>query len=125
MKDKKHKHLQDLLDEYLELHDEQIELPLLKEKIQKKFGQHSSNNDGMIYKQSEAEDLYKGFSSLKKYEDRENEIKQQLTEVEESLKGFLGYLNGGKVSYERKVDNDKSKQTYLFWLEDGTVKCNR
>ena len=106
------------------MQDEQIEIPLLIEKAQKKFSQHLSTDAEAVYKQSEAEDLYKVHNTLKKHEERKNEIGHELEEVEEAIKGFLTSLNGGKVSYERK-DDDKSKITFLFWLEEGKVKCNR
>jgi hypothetical protein len=61
---------------------------------------------------------------LKKYEERKNEINQELEEVENILRDFLVFLNEAKVSYEKKDDN-KNKQTFLFWLEEGQVKCNR
>ncbi|MDB5249084.1 MAG: hypothetical protein JWQ40_3478 [Segetibacter sp.] len=125
MKDKKHKYLEDLLDEYIDLQDEQIEIPALVEKAQKKFSQYVSSDTDAIYKHSDAEDLYKVYITIKKHEERKAEIHAELTEVEEVLKGFLTSLKGGKVSYEKKDDNDKSKVTFLFWLEDDQVKCNR
>jgi hypothetical protein len=125
MKDKKHKYLEDLLDEYIDLQDEQLEIPVLIEKAQKKFGQYVSSDTDPIYKHSDAEDLYKVYMTIKKHEERKNEISEELAEVEDLLKGFLTSLNGGKVSYEKRDDNDKSKITFLFWLEDGQVKCNR
>ena len=125
MKEKKNKHLEDIFEEYLELQDEQIEIPLLIEKAQKKFGQLTSSEQNPVYRHSEAEDLFKAYLTLKKHEDRKAEINEELREVEETLKGFLATLRGGKVSYEKKDDNDKSKLTFLFWLEDDMVKCNR
>ncbi|MCW3105611.1 MAG: hypothetical protein JWQ09_117 [Segetibacter sp.] len=125
MKYKKNKHLEDIFDEYIQLQDEQIEIPLLIEKAQKKFNQYISSDQNAIYKQSEADDLYKIYTTLKKHEDRKNEINEELSEVEELLKGFLASLNGGKISYEKKDDTDKSKLTFIFWLEGDQVKCNR
>lgn len=125
MKEKKHKYLEDLFDEYIQLTDEQIEIPLLIEKVQKKFYQHLSDEKNITYKFSDAEDLFKFHSQIGKYEDRKKEIDDELVDVENSLKDFLLSLQDGKISYERKDDNDKSKSTYLFWLEGETVKCNR
>ena len=125
MKDKKYKYLEDLLVEYIQLQDEQIEIPLLIEKAQKKFSQYLSTEPNPDYKQSDAEDLYKVHGVLNKLEERKNELVQELAEVEYLLKVFLATLNGGKVSYERKDDNDKSKVTFLFWLQDGQVQSNR
>lgn len=125
MKDKKHKYLEDLFDEYIAMTDEQIEIPVLIEKAQKKFDQHLSEKKTDTYKYSDAEDLFKHHSQIKKYEERKKEIGDELAETESMLKEFLTSLQGGKISYERKDDNDKSKSTYLFWMEGDIVKCNR
>lgn len=125
MKDKKHKYLEDLFDEYIALTDEQIEIPLFIEKARKKFDQHLSEEKTVTYKSSDAEDLFKYHNQVKKYEERKKEIEDALVESENALKEFLTTLEGGKISYERKDDNDKSKSTYVFWLEGDTVKCNR
>ena len=124
MKEKKHKYLEDLFDEYIKLQDEEIEIPVSIEKAEKKFGQYLSSDENVVYKQSDAEDLYKAHNVLKKYEERKSELNEELKEVEELIKSFLTKLNGGKVSYEKK-DDDKAKVTVLFWLEDNQVKCDR
>lgn len=125
MKEKKHKYVEDLFDEYIQLTDEQIEIPVLIEKAQKKFDQHLSPDKNITYKYTDAEDLFKFHNQIRKYEDRKKEINDELAEVENSLKEFLTSLQGAKISYEKKDDNDKSKSTYLFWLEGDQVKCNR
>jgi len=125
MKEKKHKYLEDLFDEYIMLSDEQTEIPVSIEKAQKKFDQHLNPQKDSTYKHSDAEDLFKYHNQLKKYEERKKEVGDELAEVENSLKEFLTSLQGGKVSYDKKDDNDKSKNTYVFWLEDNTLKCNR
>ena len=125
MKDKKYKYLEDILDEYINLQDELIEIPLLMEKSQKKFDQNLSSDPDPVYKQDDAQDLYKAYLSIRKHEERKNEINEELAEVEGLLKGFLTSLNKGRISYEKKDDNDKSKITFLFWLEDDKIKCNR
>lgn len=124
MKEKKHKYLEDLFDEYIELQDEEIEIPVSIEKAQKKFGPYLSSDENVVYKQSDAEDLYKAHNVLKKFEERKSELNEELKEVEELIKSFLAKLNGGKVYYEKK-DDDKAKVTFLFWLEDNQVRCNR
>jgi hypothetical protein len=125
VKDKKYKYLEDILDEYINLHDELIEIPLLIEKSQKKFGQFLSADPDPVYKLDDAQELYKAHLSIRKHDDRKNEINEELAEVEGILKGFLSSLNNGRISYEKKDDNDKSKITFLFWLEDDKVKSNR
>ena len=125
MKEKKHKYVEDLFDEYIQLSDEQIEIPLFIEKAQKKFDQHLSQEKEITYKSSDAEDLFKYHNQIRKYEERRKEVDEELAEVENTLKEFLTPLQGGKISYEKKDDNDKSKITYLFWLEGEKVQCNR
>lgn len=124
MKGKRYKYIDDLIDDYIRLTDEQIEIPVLLEKAHKKYNQHLAAQSQNIYKAGEADDLFRIFSQIKKHEERRSEITQELTEVENVLKEFLNTLNNGKLAFERK-DDDKSKNTYLFWLEDGQVKCNR
>ena len=125
MKDKKHKYLEDLIDDYILLSDEQIEIPLLIEKAQKKFNQNLLSEEGTIYTPAQAEYLFKYHSQVRKLEERRNEISEELTAVESLLKEFILSLNGGKISYEKKDDNDKSKMTFLFWVEGDKVMCNR
>lgn len=125
MKEKKYKYLEDLFDEYVQLSEEQIEIPLFIEKAQKKFDQHLAPQKDNTYKYSDAEDLFKFHNQLRKYEERTKELSDELAEAENALKEFLTALQGGKIAYERKDDSDKSKNTYLFWLEGDEVKCNR
>ncbi len=125
MKEKKYKDLNDLLEDYHQLSDEAIELPILIEKHQKKYNQLFASQNDDVLKPRTAENMYKIFSQIKKHEERLAELRLELSEVEKEINEFLTFLNGGKISYERKDDNDKSKLTYLFWLEDGQVKCNR
>lgn len=125
MKEKKQKYAEDLFDEYIRLSDEQIEIPLFIEKAQKKFDQHLSPEKNITYRSVDAEDLFKFHNQIRKYEERRKEVDEELAEAENTLKEFLRSLQGGKISYEKKDDNDKSKITYLFWLEDEKVKCNR
>lgn len=107
------------------MEDEQIEIPLLIERAQKKFDQHLSPQKDNTYNQLEAEDLFKFYSQVRKYEERKKEVDGELIEVENSIKHFLLALHGGKISYDKKDDNNKSKNIYVFWLEGDKVKCNR
>src|SRR3954451_18921541 len=125
MREKKHKYLEDLLDEYIQLTDEQVEIPILIEKAQKKFDQHLSEDKEATYKSSDAEDLFKHFNQVRKHQERKQELIDEIAEAENSLKEFLLTLQGGKVSYERKDDNDKSKNTFVFSLEGNELKSNR
>lgn len=125
MKEKKHKYLEDLLDEYFQLTEEIGELLASTEKTQKKFEQRLSNDKDFVYAIPDAEDLFKFHNQLKKNEDRKKEINEELSDVENSLKEFLSSLRGGKVSFERKDDNDKSKSTYTFSLEGDAIVLNK
>ena len=125
MKAKKNKYVEDLFDEYILLSDEQIEITLFIEKAQKKFEQHLSPEINVTYNSADAEDLFKVHNQIRKYEERRKEVDEELIQVENTLKEFLRSLRGAKNSYEKKDDNDKSKTTYLFWLEGEKVKCNR
>ncbi len=122
---KKLRHLEDVLDDYISLLDEEKELPLLQQKAQDKFKQHLNDNAAIPYKPKESEDLFRSFTQIKKHEERAVELGNEKTEVENILKQFLSYLNGSKISFEKKDDNDKSKSTFLFWLEDDKIISNR
>lgn len=123
MKDKKYKYAEDVIEDYLMLEDEQIEIPLLISKARDKY-ESLKIEQGDALKPREAEDAFKIFTQLKKLEDRKIEVNEELAEVQSLLKEFLEFVNGNKISFEKKDDN-KNKITYLFWLEDGNVKCNR
>jgi hypothetical protein len=49
----------------------------------------------------------------------------ELGDAEFTLREFLSFIEGNQLAYEKKDDVEKQKITYLFWLEDGVVKCNR
>jgi hypothetical protein len=125
MKVKKYKYLEDVIDDYILLSDEQIEIPVLIEKAQKKFHQNISSENDVIYTPAQAEYLFKYHSQVRKLEERKNELSEELAEVESLIREFILSLNGGKISYEKKDDTDKSKITFLFWVEDNKVMCNR
>ena len=124
-RDKKYKYVEDMIEDYLRLTDEQKEIPLAIEKIRKKQDALMTDLNGGIVKMNDAEDVYKLHMQLKKWDERKSEIEEEMEEVEESLKDFLTSINGKQLSYEKKDDVEKMKITYLFWLEDGNIKCNR
>ena len=126
MKIKKFKHIEDVIDVYIALLDQQIEIPVLIEKANEKYNQHvNGDNNSNVYKPGETEDLFRIFLQVKKYEERKAQLDTEIAEAENTLKDFLTFLKGGKIAYEKKDDNSKSKITFLFWLEDGKVMCNR
>ncbi len=125
MKAKKFKHIEDVIDVYINLLDEQIEIPILLEKANEKYSQHVTDNNSYVYKPGETEDLFKIFMQIKKHEERKEQLANEIGETEGTLKDFLAFLKGGKIAYEKKDDNSKAKSTFLFWLEDDKVMCNR
>ena len=125
MKVKKIKHIEEVIDVYMTLLDEQIEIPVLIEKANEKYNQHVTDNNSYVYKPGETENLFKIFMQIKKHEQRKAQIDTEIAEAESALKDFLAFLKGGKIAFEKKDDNSKSRITFLFWLEDGKVMCNR
>ncbi len=125
MNQKKHKHFEDVIDDYIDLQDEQIELPILIEKANEKFNQHLTDEAAYTYKPGEAESMFKVFMQIKKHEERKTELNDEIAEIENTMKDFLSQLKGGKIAYAKKDDSDKSKITFLFWLEDGKIMSNR
>ncbi|MEP6595935.1 MAG: hypothetical protein ABJA71_08300 [Ginsengibacter sp.] len=125
MKAKRAKHIQGVIDEYITLLDEQIEIPVLIEKANEKYNQHITEHNSYVYKPGETDDMFKIFMQIKKYDERKAALNDEFAKTESTLKDFLTFLKGGKISYEKRDDNDKSKITFLFWLQDGKVMCNR
>ena len=124
MKDKKHKYLEDLIEEYIELTDELQEIPVLIEKAVAGYQDYSKQYNGTVISADEAQYAYKAYNQLKKYNERKEEISEDVIELETLLKDFLQFFAGHKLSYERK-DENKTKITYLFWVEDGILKCEK
>src|SRR5688572_21987333 len=125
LREKKYKYIEDVVEDYIRLQDEKIELPLLIEKFKKKQDVLLSEVQEAVIDTDDAEDLFKAHSQIKKSEERMEEANEELREVEEILKGFLTTIPGHQLSYERKDDQEKMKITHLFWLEDGVIKSNR
>jgi hypothetical protein len=125
MKERNYKHIDGLLGEYISLLDEQIEIPFLLEKTTEKFKQHINDHNSAVYKPREKNEMFKIFTQIKKHEERRFEIETEIAEVEAYLKRFLSFLKGGKIAYEKKDDTDKSKITFLFWVENDKLMTNR
>jgi len=125
VKEKRYKYVEDVIEDYMRLTDEQIEIPLLLAKAEEKHISLQSDWNGTVIKKGDVEDAFKVFSQIKKLEERKAEIKLEYAEVEQTLKQFLTFLNDHQLSYEKKDDGEKTKITYLFWLEGGQIKCNR
>jgi hypothetical protein len=124
-KDKRYKYVEELIEDYMRLTDEQIELPLLLAKAEEKHISLQSDWNGTVIKKGEVEDAYKVFLQIRKLEERRIAVQAEYAEVELLFRQFLTFLNDHQLSYEKKDDTEKTKITYLFWLEGGHIKCNR
>ncbi len=125
LKEKRYKYVADVIEDYMRLTDEGLELPRLLAKAEEKYISLQSDWNGNVVKKSDAEAAFKLFTQVKKLEDRKTEIKAEYAEAERTLKAFLTFLNGRQLGYEKKDEVEKMKITYLFWLEEGQIKCNR
>ena len=124
-KDKRYKYLEDVIEDYLYLMDEKIELPLSCKKTKAKLADLKEELHDNILDKEQGEDFFKLYTQEKKSDERKKELEEELAEVERILKEFLHYVDGHQVSYEKKDDVEKIKHTYLFWLENGEIKSNR
>lgn len=126
MKEKKYKHINEAVEDYLRLTDEQLEVPVLVKKAQEKYNLQKEEHNTSTYDPAETDKMFKIYTQVQKYHDRKVEISEELASVEGTLHNFLTFLKGGKITYEKKGENSKSKKiTYQFWLKDGKVECNR
>ena len=123
MKDKKYKYLEDLVEDYLRLSDEKVDIPSQITRLQEKYEAFLEQHETELIA-DEAQPAFKLFYQLKKYEEYKSEVEQELAEVEKIFIDFLNSLNGMKISYEKKDDN-KSRMTYLFWVEGEELKWSR
>jgi len=125
IKEKRYKYIEDVVEDYLYLVDERVEIPFAVKKIKDKYSSLKEEYEGKVLDKEEAEDFFKLFNQEKKIEERATEIETELREIEELLKQFLQYLEGQKFTYEKKDEVEKTKMTHLFWLENGQIKSNR
>lgn len=125
MKDKKFKYYEDLIEEYVILSDEIFDLPLAMAKQKEKLASLVAGKGGTILKSGEANDAYKIFLQIKKFEARKVELEAELNEVQDLLKEFFNYLQSSKLAFKERDEEEKTKTTYSFWLEDGVVKSDR
>lgn len=124
MRDKKYKHIEDLIEDYLQLNEEQIETSLQVTKLKEKQDAFFSGYQDTTIKTTDAQEGFKLFSQLKRLEERRKEVAGEILEAEAAMTEFLQRLNGSRISYEKK-DDDKNKLTFLFWIEGGQLKSNR
>lgn len=124
MKDKKFKYIDDLVEEYIQLSDEQIEIPFQVNKLTEKLDVFVKDHENEVLKPDDAQQAFKIHMQLKKYAENKHELEEEMREIENQLKDFLKSLNNSKISYEKKDDN-KTKITFLFWMEGEELKSNR
>jgi hypothetical protein len=125
MKEKRYKYAEDVVEDYLRLTDEKIEIPLLISAAKEKQITLLDGVNGNVLRKGDVENLFKLYMQIRKYDERQVELIAELGEVEFTLREFLSFIEGNQLAYEKKDDVEKQKITYLFWLEDGVVKCNR
>ncbi|MDQ6814019.1 MAG: hypothetical protein M3040_09790 [Bacteroidota bacterium] len=124
MKDKKYKYLEDAIEDYLQLMEQQIEIPLQIAKAKEKYEAFLKDHQNDVLDSEDAQHAFKIHSQINKFEESKKELEEELSGVETCLKGFLGTLSGSKISFEKK-DENKSKMTFLFWMEGEELKSNR
>lgn len=125
MREKRYKYIEDVIEDYLQLVHEKIELPLVIARAKEKQITQLDAVTGNVVKKGDAEDLFKIYSQIRKHEERQLELRIELEEVEFTLREFLSFIEGKQLAYERKDETEKQKVTYLFWLNDGVIQCNR
>jgi DNA polymerase III gamma/tau subunit len=124
-KEKRYKYVEDVIEDYLNLLDETNELPLSLKKVKDKFSALKEDLNGDVLDKEDAEDFFKLFNQERKIEEQKMELAQELAEVQDIFKQFLSYVDGHQITYEKKDEVEKSKITYLFWIENGEIKFNR
>ena len=125
MKEKKYKSIENMIEDYLRLTDERLEIPLAIASAKEKKNVELAKVNGNSIKKSSLESLFKTYLQVRKMQERQIELVAELEEVEFTLREFLSFLDGNQLSYEKKDDTEKQKLTYLFWLEEGVIKSNR
>ncbi len=125
MKEKTYKKVEDVIEDYLRLTDEKIEIPLALAAAKEKQISLLDGVNGNVIKKSDADGLFKLYMQNRKAVERQLEIMTELGNAEFTLREFLSFIEGNQLAYEKKDDVEKQKITYLFWLENGVVKCNR
>lgn len=125
MKEKRPKSIDTVIEDYLQLSDEKLEVPLAIAAAREKKTAELQKLKGHVIKKSTADNLFKNYNQILKWQERQLEIVKELEEVEFTLREFLSFLEGNQLSYEKKDVAEKQKLTYLFWLEDGVIKSNR
>ena len=125
MKEKSYKKIEDVVEDYLRLTDERIEIPLAISAAKEKQISLLDGLNGNVLKKGEAENLFKVYMQIRKSEERQLEILGELSEIEFTLREFLSFVEGNQLAYEKRDEVEKQKITYQFWLENGVIKCNR
>ena len=64
MKDKKHKYLEDLIEEYIQLTEEQAEIPTLINKVISDYQEYSKQHKGTVISADEAQFAFKIYNQI-------------------------------------------------------------
>lgn len=124
MKDGKQDKVGNVIEDYLRLFDEKIDLSIAIaraiEASKKKLELKSEMLRG-----KDVQELFTQHCQINKCKQRQKEVESELDEVETSLKRFLTFLDGKQIVYEKKVKGDKQKAKYILLLREGKVHCNK
>lgn len=124
MKDRRYKNVEDLIEDYQQLLDEQTEIPLSMSRLEEKYNASLLDNSGDTMKTGEAQYGYKILRQIKRFGDRVQKLQSEINEIERYFKGLLISIAGKQLSFEKKEDS-KTKVTYLFWVQDGQLQSKR
>ena len=102
LKEKKYKYIEDVLEEYILLQEEKVELFSSIEKGKRKHESLLSEIEDTVIKTDDAEDLFKLYTQVKKIEEKLAETEEELREVEDVLRSFLKTIPEHQLAYERK-----------------------
>ncbi len=86
---KKFKHIEDLIEDYIVLTEEQIEIPLLLSRAKEKQDIFLADYQNATIRSGDAQDGFKIFTQIKKLEEQKKAFESELSEVEAEFKGFL------------------------------------
>ena len=125
LKEKKYKYIEDVLEEYILLQEEKSQLSLSVEKAKKKQEALLSDIEETVIKTDDAEDLFKAYTQVKKIEEKLAETEEELKEVEDVIRNFLRTIPEHQLAYDRKDDQEKTKITHMFWLEEDVVQTSK
>ena len=69
MKEKKYKHVNEAIEDYLRLTDEELEIPVLVKKAHEKYNIQKEEHNSSTYDPGETEKMFKIYTQMKKFEE--------------------------------------------------------